>query len=46
MVNETKDWVKEAPNAIAKSFVMISKVSPNPQFADWLVEAVSSVFQA
>ena len=46
MVKEEKVWEKEAPNAIAKSFVTISRVSPSPPFADWLDEAVSSAFQA
>ena len=34
---------KEALSVIERSFVIISKVSPNPLFVDWLVEVVSSV---
>ena len=43
---EEKKWEKGALNVIAKSFVITSRVPLTLPFADWLVKAVLSGFQA
>ena len=38
VIKKKKGWEK-----VAKSFVVTSRVSPSPPFANWLVEAVLSI---
>ena len=42
---EAKDWEREEPSVIARSFAIISRVSPSRPFAVWLVVGVWSVSQ-